>query len=248
MPFHTSAFFVALGNTANTNVPPIQDGIIAIANSHLLPQRDYDILFAAISAVTLTRARMVSPTNRQITLPFIRPINAALLPPTDPNVADYRENPFRINALEEFSIEATDSAAGPNNCTAIVGLAESFEPVPRGNIFTLRGTSVTAAVANVWTQLATTWDDALPAGQYAVVGMSAIATNQLAARLIFENQVARPGSLGVVAEANRNHAMFVKGGLGTWGRFMSTRMPVVEVLNNGTDNAHTVYLDLIRLR
>lgn len=248
MSFHSSALFVAIANVANTNVPPIQDGIIAISNAHLLPQRDYDIVYAHIAAVTLVRARMVSPTNRQITLPFIRPIQAALLPPTNPNVCDFRDNPFRINALEEFSIEGTDSAAGPNNCTAIVGLSESFEPVPRGNIFTLRGTSVTAAVANTWTQLVTTWDDALPAGQYAVVGMTAFATNQLAARLIFENQVVRPGSVGQVAEANRNHDMFRKGGLGTWGRFMSTRMPVVEVLNNGTDAAHTIYLDIVRLR
>lgn len=246
--FHTSAYFVALAGTANTDVPAVSDGIIAISNGHLLPQSDYDLLYAAILAVTLTRARLVSPTNRQITLPFIRPIIAALLPPTFPPVADYRENPFRIHALEELAIEATDSAAGPNNCTAIVGLQKTYEPVPRGDVFTLRGTSVTAAVANVWTQLAVTWADALPAGQYACVGMTAIATNGLAARCIFENQVERPGSICCVAEANKQEPMFVKGGLGLWGRFMSTRMPGIEVMNNGTDNAHTIYLDIVRIR
>lgn len=248
MSFHLAAGFVGIANVANTNVPPIADGIMAISNNHWLPQRDYNIVFAHIGAVTLTRARIVSPTNRQITLPFLRPIQALLLPPTNPNVADYRDNPFRVNALEELSVEGTDSAAGPNNCTVLLGLQESYEPTPRGNIFTLRGTSTTAAVANAWTQIAMTWDDALPAGEYSVVGMSAFATNQLGARLTFENQVVRPGSVGVVAEANRNHDMFLKGGLGQWGRFTSTRMPNVEVLNNGTDAVHTVYLDIVRLR
>lgn len=246
--FHCCANFVALANVANTNVPPIADGIIAISNAHFLPQEDMSILFAYASAVTLQRTRLVSPSNRQITLPFLRPINAALLPPTDPNVGDYRSNPFRLKGLEEFAWESTDSAAGPNNHYVVQGLTRSaIEPMPRGDVFTLTGTSTTAAVAATWTQLAVTWADILPQGRYVCVGMDCIATNQIAARLTFENQWERPGSVCSVAEANRPHTMFSKGGLGVWGRFTSTRMPIVEVLNDGTDNAHRVYLDLIRI-
>lgn len=245
--FHTLANFVALANVADTNVPPVSDGIIAISNAQWLPQRDYDINYIFSAAVTLLRTRFVSPTNRQVTLPFVRPISAALLPPTDPNVADYRANPFRIRALEELGFQSTDSAAGPNNHTIITGISTGFEPIPRGDIFTLTGTSATAAVANVWTQLAVTWADSLPAGNYVAVGLDCIATNQIAARMIFENQVERPGAVCSVAEANRQHTMFQKGGLGVWGRFRSTRMPIVEVFNNGTDNAHRVFLDLIRV-
>lgn len=245
---HTCANFVALANVANTDVPAIADGILAVAaNGHFLPQQDYDLIFAYAAAVTLQRTRLVSPSNRQITLPFLRPISAALLPPTDPNVADYRDQPFRLRAMEEFAYESTDSAAGPNNHYVVSGLRTRFEPVPNGDIFTLTGTSVTAAVASVWTQIAVTWADALPAGMYACVGLDVIATNAIAARCNFENQVERPGCICSVAEANRAHFMFSKGGLGTWGKFRSTRMPNIEVLNNGTDAAHRVYMDLVRI-
>ena len=246
--FHTVANFVALANVANTNVPPVADGIMAISNAHFLPQDDMNLLYSYSSALTLLRTRLVSPSNRQITLPFIRPITSVLLPVTDPNIADYRGNPFRLRGLEEFAFESTDSAAGPNNHYVISGLAKSgMEPAPRGDVFTLTGTSTTAAVASTWTQLAVTWADILPQGRYACIGLECIATNQIAARLTFENQWERPGAVCAVAEANRPHVMFQKGGLGVWGRFTSTRMPIVEVLNDGTDNAHRVYLDLVRI-
>lgn len=245
---HTVANFVAIANTADTDIPALADGILAIANNHFLPQRDYDLLFCYASAVTLDRVKMVSPSNRQVTLPFIRPITAALLPPTDPNMADYRDNPFTLRALEEFAFQGTDTAAGPNNCYVVSGLQTAFDPMPRGNVFTLRGASTTAAVAATWTTIAVTWQDILPQGLFACVGLDVIATNQIAARLTFENQVERPGAVCSVASGNRNHFMFQKGGLGVWGRFRSTRMPTVEVLNNGTDAVHTVYMDIIRLQ
>lgn len=245
--FHTIANFVAIANVADTNIPPVADGIMAISNNHFLPQKDYDLIYSAPMAVTLDRVRLNSPTNRQITIPFIRPFTAALSPPTDPNVADYRANPFRLRALEEFAFEGTDTAAGPNNCYVVSGLQTGFEPMPAGNVFTLRGASTTAAVAATWTQIAVTWADALPAGTYACVGLDVVSVTPVAARLTFENQVERPGALGVALVGSRNHAMFNKGGLGVWGRFKSTRMPTVEVLNDGVIAVHTVYLDLIRI-
>lgn len=246
--FHLCAYSLALGTVANTDVPAVSDDILAISNSHFLPQRDYDLTFAAAMAATLNRARIVSPTNRQITLPFIRPIIAAALPPAVPNVADYTRNPFRIRGLEELAIEATsDIAMGTERCNVLVGLSSGFEPPPRGDVFTLRGTSTTAAVANAWTTLVTTWADILPAGTYACLGLEAIATNQVAARVIFENQVERPGCLGHATVGLKPWLKFQKGELGVWGRFKSTRMPIVQVLNNSTDAVHTVYMDLVRI-
>jgi len=244
---HTLCNFVALANVADTNVPPIQDGIMAIANNHWLPQRDYDLIYAATMAVTLDRTRLVSPTNRQITIPFVRPTIAALSPPTDPNVADYRKNPFRLRALEEFAFESTDTAAGPNNHYVVSGLQTAFEPMPVGNVFTLRGTSTTAAVAATWTQITVTWADILPAGTYAIVGLDVVSATPVAARLILENQIERPGAIGNALVGSRNHEMFYKGGLGVWGRFKSTRMPIVEIVNDGVIAVHTVYLDMIRV-
>lgn len=249
MPFHMAAYTELLGTTANTDIDALTDDIITITNAHFQPQRDYDLVFAHVQSATLNRVRLVSPSMRQITVPFIRPITLATLPATDPNVADYRSNPFRIRALEEFAMEATsDIAMGTERFTGLVGLSSGLTPMPRGDVYTFRGTSTTAAVANTWTTLTTTFADILPAGSYVVVGGDYVATNAIAFRLNFENQIERPGGLGFATLGLRSHWMFYKGGLGIWGMFTSTRNPIVQVLNNAADAVHTIHLDIVRVR
>ena len=115
MPFHMSAYAsTTLSTTANTDIAAVQDDILAISNNHFLPQKDYDLVFAYAQSATLNRVRLVSPTNRQVTLPFLRPVNAGATPATDPNVADYRSTPFGIQALEELALEATSDIAMGN--------------------------------------------------------------------------------------------------------------------------------------
>lgn len=250
MTFHTSAYATTtLSTTANTDVPAINDDIIAISNNHFLPQRDYDLVAAYTQSATLNRTRIVSPTNRQITLPFLRPINAGSTPATDTNVADYRAVPFRIEGLEELAAEMTSDIAMGNE-TGITGifLQDRRDPVPPGNCFTLRGTSTTASVALTWTTIAVTWQDALPDGDYVCIGCSVVGVTEILFRIIFENQVLRPGGVAEVLVGNRSHEMFRKGGLGAWGRFKSTRMPIIQVFNTAAVASHTVFLDFVRVR
>jgi hypothetical protein len=247
MAFHLCAFTESIGNLTNEDIAALNDDVLAISNGHFLPQRDYDVAFAALLGPNMDRGRLVSPTNRQITLPFVRPINVAALPATDPNMADYRDTPFRLAGLEEFALEVSTNAAGPSRITGLVGIMDRLDPVPAGNVFTMRGTSTTAAVANAWTTIVVTWADILPAGVYAIVGMEVQSTNGQAARLILENWPWRPGGVSVNALGNRTHWMFYKGGLGSWGRFRSTRMPIVQVLANAADAAHEIYLDIVRI-
>lgn len=250
MPFHLSCYAsTTLSTTANTDIPAVNDDIMAISNTHFLPQQDYDLVAAYAQSATLNRARIVSPTNRQVTLPFIRPSSAASSPPTDPNVADYRSNPFRIQGLEELAVEATsDIAMGNETFHALVFLQDQFQPVPKGNIFTLRGTSTTATVANTWTTLTVTWADLLPDGDYVCCGMELVGATEIAGRIIFENQVLRPGSVAQTTVGGRSHDMFRKGGLGSWGRFKSTRMPIIQAMNSAAVSTHTVFLDFVRIR
>ena len=247
MAWHCAAFSASLGSVTNADTAAITDQIMVIQNNHLLPQQDMLLHYAAGSGPDTDRIRISSPTNRLITWPFIRPFNGAALPATDPNVADYRNNPFQIEGMEELAIETTTNAVGPSRVTVVVGIGDPLTPIPRGNVFTLRGTSTTAAVANAWTPVTVTWADSLPQGDYVCVGMVCQSTNQLASRATFENQYWRPGGQGITALGNRSHIMFDKGGLGQWGRFRSVRMPNVEVLANAADAAHEFYLDLIRV-
>lgn len=247
--FHTLANFVSIGQTVDTDVTPVQDDIVLIQNSHFVFQQDVQLLFAAAMSATLTRCKISTPKTRQITNPFLRPIIGGALPGNNPNIADYRANPFHLKGLEELVVQATSGLAmGNENFTSVMGFSLAPDPMPSGDVFTLRGTSTTAATVNKWTSITVTWQDNLPAGGYACVGFVHESTNGQASRLIFQNQVWRPGGISVGALTNRTHAMFEKGGLGVWGRFLQTAMPVPQVLCNAADASHEVYMDLIRIQ
>ena len=247
--FHTCATFVAATATANTDQPAIQDNVMLIQNQHFVPQSDMFLLWAYHTGVTELRARINSPTLRQYSPPFIRPINAALLPATLSRPADYTKMPLRLKALEEFQIESTNSAAGPNNSHTILGLGLGpIQPAPNGDVYTMRGTGTGTAVAQAWTQVVMTWADTLPSGRYAVVGMNAWAATAIAARLIFNNdQPWRPGCVAGANDTIIQDEMFRQGGLGVWGTFNAWAMPNVEFLCNAGDTAFTVYLDMVRI-
>jgi len=246
--FHTVAYSASIAQLTDSDIPALADQIIPIVNGHFQPQEPLDLVFAVQLGLLVDRARLSTPKMRQVVLPQIRPFNALLLPPTDPNVADYRANPFKLVKGEEVASLVTTNAAGPGVVTTILGLQVNREPMPAGDVYTMRGTSTTAAVANTWTDITMTYADSLPAGTYAVVGMEHFSATGKAARIICDNQYWRPGCLSINALGARAHDMFRKGGLGQWGRFENTSMPRVQVLDNAVAAVHEVYLDLIRLR
>lgn len=248
MAFHVLAFEEAIGTTADTDLDAINDDIITRQNDHFFPSEDLQLIWASAMSATLNRAKIVTPSLRQVTPPFIRPIIPAATPATDDEAADYSAYPFRLSRLEEIAIEASsDIAMGTEQALAFLGVSTGMVPTPAGNIFTIRGTSTTASVALTWTTLTTTWADTLPDGRYAVVGLEAIGATQAAARLIFEEQVWRPGCLGATAVGNQSDSLFRKGRLGVWGAFNNYAFPQVQVLNTAAVSVHTVYMDIMRI-
>lgn len=245
---HLLAFEEAIGTTANTDLDAIPDDIITRQNDHFFPSVDLQLIFASAMSATLNRARIVSPTLRQVTPPFIRPVIPAAVPADNDEPADYTQYPFRLPRLEELAIEASsDIAMGTEQCLAFLGVTPGLQPTPSGNIFTIRGTSTTASVALTWTTLTTTWADTLPDGRYAVVGLEVIGATQAAARLIFEEQIWRPGSLAQTAVGTQGSRLFRKGRLGVWGTFNNYAFPQIQVLNTAAVSVHTAYMDIMRI-
>lgn len=248
MSHHLAAFTVSISTTANTDMPAVADDVLARVNNHYMLQTDMFLIWAAAMSATFNRARIVSPSNRQIALPYIRPVIRAATPGDDPNFAQYIDNPFRIRAGEELAIEGTsDIAMGNEQATALVALQDTFEPMPRGDIFTLRGTSTTASVANVWTSLVITWEQTPQAGIYAVVGLEYFAATAVAARMIFENQLWRPGTLAVTSVGQKVPPLMRLGNAGVMGRFRPVVMPQIQVFNAGAVSTHEFFLDFIKI-
>lgn len=245
---HTVAYRVSIADVTATDVTPVPDTLMAIQNGHFMPTVDYNLMYATYQALGATRARIITPSLRQVTTPWIRPTAVAIVQGVEAHVADYRANPLKLRGLEEVQFEALQTSGGAAVVVGLLGMTKTpFMPMPQGDVFTMRGTGTTTLTAGGWTLGTITWQDTLPAGLYACVGLEYFGTTALAARLVFEDQWERPGTVGAGLVSSQSHPMFRNGGLGVWGRFNANRMPTVEFLANAADTAEEVYLSFVRV-
>lgn len=245
--FHLCAYSASIDTTANVDIAAVVDDILTIQNSHFLLPQDLRMLAIYAGSATLIRARMSSPKLRQITQPQIRPINVAALPAANPNVSWYWPNLLTVRAGEELAIQATANPGTTERFNALLWLVDQIRPIPPGDIITLRATSTTACVANAWTTLTYTLDDQIPAGTYAMLGSECVNANGIAHRWIMDGVYFRPGGLCQQAVGSRTMDPVYMARWGEWGRFRNTSLPRLQCLNNSTDNAHTMYMNVVQV-
>lgn len=248
MSFHTVAWTATVATVSATDVPPVADQQILVQNNHFVFSNLATILYAAWMHAVAGQAQFVTPSLRQVTSPRLHNLIRAAQPATFPQLQDYRRNPLQIKPLEELQLLVTNAAATSGVGWGVAGInTGNAKQSQAGQPFTLRGIATTAAVAGAWTLINVTWSDSLPNGRYAVNGLSHASAGGIASRLIFKNQVDRPGALSQVSEFLIQNQMFLDGGLGEYGTFENYAMPQVEVLALSADTAHVVLLDITRL-
>lgn len=255
MSFHTVAFTVGSLTTSYGAVPGVADTIFAPSGNGLLLPYDLWLIAAYASHVNLLRARVNAPSLLRVGYPSIRPVQAAALgaPQVDPNLMTMLDSPLLLRSSEAVGIDAAASS-GATAAIALMWLADKLDPVPPGESFWLRFTSTTApTTAFAWTVISPVYDQAIPSGVYAVIGMEFFSTTAIAARIVFPGSVLRPGVLaqqGSSAGLARTHRIFYEGALGVYGTFQTNSPPNVEVITGlGTDAAGSVdgYLRVVRI-
>jgi hypothetical protein len=246
---HTLAFEGAVGQTADTDIAAVFDGIIPVdASNHFLPQTSLSLIYAFASALHLSRGKFSSPVFRQIANPAIRPINVALLPVDLIPIADYLANPVQLPPQAPLQYLATSTlACGTEVTYCVLGVLQQYLQPAVGNIITLRATGTTTAVAKSWTYCALTFDQTIIQGTYQVIGAEVISTTGVAFRLTIDNQYYRPGGIAGATDAIRTPPQQRKGGWGVWGQFQNTSPPRLEVLCNAADTAQEIYMDVIKI-
>jgi len=244
---HCLAWSVDCVTATLTDLTPVPDTIFTVMNAHFLPRRDLKAFWAAAMATNLQRAQIETPTLLQLAPNMIRGIMAGLVPTSPQEMLTLASNPLRLLMTEEITIRGIQNAGANQRITVVMGVEVTPNPPAFGDMFWLRGTSTSAAVANAWSLLTMVWATTLPQGVYAVVGLAVQSTNAQAARLVFEDSPYRPGSLSTPGLGNIQHPYFKLGSLGQWGTFPSYAMPNIEVLANAADAAHEIYLGLLRL-
>lgn len=244
--FHLCAYEEDIGTTADTELDAIPDDVVNRESDRFKFLQDMDIVFAMAMSATLNRAKLSCPSYRNITSPYITPVEVGATPGDYFRLMDLRNSPLRLPRREQLTVEATsDIAMGTEQAFVLLGVRDRFMPSPSGNSFLLRGTSTTAATADRWTEVDVTWEDIPKQGTYTVVGLHYIAATGVAARVNFQNQIWRPGCVAVDTVGDQPHPMFMHGGLGSWGKFDADTFPLIEVLNAAAVAVHTFYLEIV---
>lgn len=199
-----------------------------------------------INDASLVRAQLASPSLRQQANIDIEPIVQALVfgSPTEINL--FPEAPIPVTPDEALNLSVVSDPAAPVIHRGLVWLSDGPSQAVKGELLTVRCTSAVTLVTGVWVNGSLAFLQSLPAGKYQVVGMRARGTNLVAARLVFPEQVARPGVAAVNAIGDLDHWLCRFGRMGVWGQFPHTNPPTVDCLGV-TDAAQTYLLDLVRI-
>lgn len=246
MALHLLAYDGASSTTKWTQITAVAD-VITRSNDNYVLSSPMNLYAAFAIGAATSGFRINSPTLRQTLLPQVLPFNVGATVPNPPLLAVYpASHPLKLAASEEIRAESYISTGTTNTELGLV-IGDSIVPSPQGPVYTWHGTSTTAAVASTWTQLSVTYDDSLPSGQYAVVGLSVANTTGIFCRAYTAGMGYRPGGLCTVGTGHPTHPLFRMGNLGTWFVFNNFVGITVEVLCESTDNAHDVYVDLVKV-
>jgi hypothetical protein len=204
-----------------------------------------------IEVAAANRARLVAPSLRELASFQLAPTNsataAAVLPVSPPSIIDLRANPLALISGEQLNAELLANPVAAQIQWCVVWLAD-VPPAPvTGRMFTVRATSATALVAGTWSNVALTFDEDLPRGRYAVVGLCPVSAGMIAARLNFVGGGYAPGCMGFATSRTAPHPMFRYGGLGVLGEFEDIEPPTIDGLSASADATQEYFLDLIQL-
>ncbi|OHB72325.1 MAG: hypothetical protein A2V70_19485 [Planctomycetes bacterium RBG_13_63_9] len=201
---------------------------------------------ATINDASATRAQLQSPSLRMLANLDVEPIIAALLFGSLP-VSGFRPGkpvPLVADENVNFAVQSDPAAAAIHR--GFVWFGDGPQTPVDGSFFTIRATSAVTLVTGTWVNGNVVFGQVLPTGRYQVIGMRARGANLVAARLVFPEQVARPGCLAVNAIGNLSDEAFRAGYAGVWGEFDNTVPPTVDCLGT-VDAAQTYLLDLVKI-
>lgn len=233
------------------------ENITAVANDNfatLSPsgnyflQDDYRLMAAYGRNAGLTQMQISTPDFRRVSVPFVYPLNVAAAPVALSPYAWYRDAGIIVPRLDELAVLASNGGAGGVDNYSGLWIQDRSHTlnVPPGQCYTLLATSTITRTARQWTQGTLAFNQVLPSGTYAVVGMGLYGATTEFGRLAFLGGGMRPGVICQPTLAAQPWRDFLKGNCGVWGSFTNTAPPNIEVLGTaGGAVTYNVILDVV---
>lgn len=237
-------------DAALTNLTPVTDPLVTIQNSRFIFPGRMDIGCLLLNVDSGSRARMNTPSLRSIALPEIYPVKITAENGSNPPLMGPIWGTMQIPQNDEFGIDVSRAGSGAANCFAGIWYAPTKIMAPQGPVITMRATSTIVLTVGTWVVGNLVFDQSLPYGRYACIGMQCTAGDAMFARLAFPGQTQyRPGVPNVEAYGDYvNPQLFRNGNFGLFGIFDSTAQPLLEVLGHTAGSEPiVVLLDLVKV-
>lgn len=249
MPSSLLVYYANQANNANLAfIPGVTDQLYRTTGNGYIVDPSLTSLGAIFTlGANLNRCQIQSPTLRRVLNKEVKPLMHAM--PGAGAIASYdifMDSPIALSANEELDAQVVNGGAGAEHeFVGLVLLDKAVTPVNSTDV-TARFTGTTTLAADAWTLVPLTSDQTLQPGTYDVVGARCKSAGGVFFRLVFSNQINRPGWLATqndlapdVWNINRH------GGLGVWGTFAFNSIPYVEIFSDSADTAETIDLDLV---
>jgi hypothetical protein len=232
-------------NAALTALAAVPDPHVRVVGNDIIVPGDFKFYWGGTGiGPTMTRAQMSSPSLRRTFLPEIAPIDIGAALPASPRKIILRDDdPLPLDTGEALDAFITNTASDRETVLAFLGPGPS--KIDTRPSYTMRVTATPTAVAGAWTNGSITFDQALPAGNYDLVGARFRSTNLIAFRFVFVSGTYRPGAIGYASTTSLDYDKFRDGNLGIWGQFKHNTPPTVDFLANAADASFTGELDLV---
>ena len=216
------------------------------AGNFLLPT-DLKLIAAAYFDGSPKNAYLKSPQLNKISPRYIMPIVGALLPGSRPGIQIETMNPFQFTAQEYLSAYVNTALSVAGTVAVGVWLGDGIVPSPGGQVYEVHATPSSATTADVWSTVQYSFDQALPSGNYAMVGASVVSANGLLARWKFGMTGNRPGYPCLNSVSNIASELDRLGLLGVIGVFPNTNQPFLEVLSTAAETPTDIFMRLLKI-
>lgn len=248
--FHTLAYQknqAAAATLVPLTAVPDQQIPTNTSGNFILPANMQLLMSVALGA-TLSQARINTPSLRSVLLPDIYPFIESAVPVSNPILNWYYGYGPVIPKNDPVEVDSTNSnGAGVDQQYALLWLGDGNNNLPLGPRYKMHATSTITTGNKVWGAGSITFDQVLPYGTFAVVGMQARGQNLISARLVFVGGGWRPGCLANLTTGDFPNPVFQSGALGEWGRFESNAPPTIEIFGNSAPVAQDYWLDLVKV-
>lgn len=273
--FHLESFSSSIATSSTTNFQQLTfistDAVLQKLVNGMQVSQALPKLGAVMGVGShLVHVRAQAPSMLPVPYVTLGPNNRGGAFESPPRCWDYMNQPIPLRLTEEFDIFVTQNSGGAETeyvaCLFTDGVRTPAPPIRTGPttngdgaFFTLHGTASTTLTAGAWTNIpasSITFDQALPAGLYSLVGVRAFSATALWFRMF--PQVAplwRPG--GIAVQAYDQMDMFnqryfspygtTPAGWGEWLRFYSNTPPGIEFFATSADTAEEVWFDIIKV-